>query len=345
MKPRRVSGLASPRCACLPEPARSALSDTDPIAAAVGSMPFCVCVPSRNEQDRLGVLLEALAGQDIGRVVPVAFCLNNTSDGSMAVIESARHRWSGRLQIHVETVTFSPELAHAGSARHRAMALGSHVLAQRPDAVLISTDADTRPPADWVRTNLSALAERADVVGGRLVIDQQDGPPPSMVRARALWDRYWVRVREIEDSVDPVAWDPPPRHGDHTGASLALRISTLKAAGGVPVVPLGEDRALVAAAVAVGARLRHPTAVWTRVSARTTGRAPGGMADHLALMSNDLAADRPMMAPSLDQWRERAAWRRGMRGQGRSARFLTEAEALLPPMVPDMRLSDLLETA
>ena len=329
----------------MPEIEETNLSNADPIEQAIGSMPFCVCVPARNEEDRLGILLEALAAQDLGRVVPVAICLNNTLDGSVAVIETARRRWRERLSIQVEAVTFSPNLAHAGSARRHAMALGAQVLEQQLDAVLISTDADARPPTDWVRANLVALAQGADVVGGRLVIDPRDDMSPSMARTRVIWDLYWARVREIEDAVDPVVWDPAPRHGDHTGASLALRVSTLKAAGGVPVIPLGEDRALVAAASARGARLRHPPEVWTRVSARTAGRAVGGMADHLAGMAERLAQDHPMMAPSLDQWRKRAEWRRAHRRTVDGHRSLAEAELQLPAMVPDMQLTNLLETA
>ncbi|MES2814652.1 MAG: glycosyltransferase family 2 protein, partial [Pseudomonadota bacterium] len=222
-----------------------------------GDVPFCVCVPARDEAMRLPVLLEALADQDVGGIVPVAIGLNNTTDRSVDAIEAARLRWNRRLSIQVEAVTFGPALAHAGSARRHAMALGAEVVGHRPDAVLISTDADSRPPASWVGANLTALKDGAEVIGGRLEIDDRDGLTPPMTRARRLWDDYWAAVRSIEDCVDPVPWDPAPRHGDHTGASLAMRVETWQAAGGVPVVPTGEDRALVAAAVALGARLRH----------------------------------------------------------------------------------------
>lgn len=329
----------------MPDPFPADLAKEDPIVNTIGSVPFCVCVPARNEEARLGILLGALAEQDVGCIVPVAISLNNTSDGSEAVIEAAAGRWRDRLRIRMERVTFPTELAHAGSARHHAMALGARVLEQRPEAVLISTDADSRPPPEWVRASLVALARGADLVGGRLEIDPLDGLSASMAEARALWDAYWVRVREIEDAIDPIDWDPAPRHGDHTGASLALRVLTLNDVGGVPILPVGEDRALVAAALAGGARLRHPPEVWTRVSGRTEGRAPGGMADHLAAMSESVSAGRPAMVPSLDQWRERAAWRRERRGAGGICPSLIEAEARLPPMVPDMPLADLLEAA
>jgi hypothetical protein len=225
------------------------------------------------------------------------------------------------------------------------MALGAEVVGNRRDAVLISTDADSRPPPCWIRANLAALDEGADVVGGRLEIDQDDDLTSAMVTARNMWDHYWTVVRSIEDGIDPVAWDPTPRHGDHTGASLATRVETWRAAGGVPAVPSGEDRALVAAAVAIGAHLRHPPSVWTRVSARTQGRADGGMAAHMAAMARTLDAGGALMAPSFDQWRSRAIWRRAQRLAGADPARLAVLEQQLPPMIRDMALSKAMEAA
>lgn len=317
----------------------------DPVGDATGPVSFCVCVPARNEAARLPILLEALGQQDIEGIVPVAIGLNNTTDGSMEAIEAAALRWAGRLSIRVEAVTFEPALAHAGSARRHAMALGAEVVGARHDAVLISTDADSRPPPCWIQANLAALDEGADVVGGRLEIDQDDTWSPEMAAAQSLWDRYWTAVRSIEDRIDPIPWDPTPRHGDHTGASLAMRLETWRAAGGVPAVPSGEDRALVAAAVAIGAHLRHPPSVWTRVSARTQGRADRGMATHMAAMARTLEMGRPPMAPSFDQWRSRAIWRRAQRLAGADPARLAVLEQQLPPMIRDMALSKAMEAA
>lgn len=308
----------------------------------IGAARFCVCVPAREEAARLPVLLEALAMQDVGGAVPVAISLNNTTDGSEAAVAAAASRWNGKLVIHLECVTFPKGRAHAGSARRHAMELGATMLGHEDMSVLICTDADARPPVDWVRCNLEALERGADIVGGRLEIDDREPVSDAMARGRGLWDAYWTRVRAIEDAIDPVPWDPAPRHGDHTGASLAMRVSMWRLAGGVPAIPHGEDRALVAAARQRGARLRHPQDVWTRVSPRTLGRAEGGMAAYLQAMSQVLEAGDPLMAPSLDQWRARATWRRSERvrlGDG-----LAAAEAMLAPMVADLRL-DALEAA
>lgn len=305
----------------------------------IGAARFCVCVPARDEAARLPVLLDALAEQDVPGPIPVAISLNNTTDGSEAIVEAAAARWQDKLVIHRECVTFPASRAHAGAARRHAMELGASVLGHADTAVLISTDADARPPMDWVRCNLEALARGADIVGGRLEMDEREPVSDAMARGRRLWDAYWTQVRAIEDEIDPVAWDPAPRHGDHTGASLALRIGTWRLAGGVPEIPFGEDRALVAAARQTGARLSHPNTVWTRVSPRTLGRAEGGMASHLQAMSRALDAGDALKAPSLEQWRNRARWRRSERA--RLGHGVIAAEALLPPMTADLRLDAL----
>lgn len=303
---------------------------------APGPRAWCVCVPARDEADRLGVLLDALADQDVGTPVRVLIALNNTTDRSSAAIAAVERRHAGRLLVRVDDHHFPAALAHAGSARRRAMDLGRAWVASDPAAVLISTDADSRPPRDWVRRNLEAIDRGADLVGGRLVLDDTE-TSDAMRALRALWDDYWAIVREIEDEVDPSPADPAPRHGDHTGASLAITVRALDAAGGVPAVPSGEDRALVNAARAAGFGLVHPPTVWTRVSPRLDGRALGGMAGDMRRLQQLALTGAPPTAPHFRHWRQRAEWRRRLRERaGPAVLILTERS--LPPMPHDMRL-------
>jgi hypothetical protein len=305
-----------------------------------GRPAFCVCVPARDEAAGLRTLLAALAEQDAGPV-SVSLCLNNTTDDSARVIEDCRRAHGAKLDIELDVCWFAPGLAHAGSARRRAMAGGLRHLGGRKGGVLLTTDADCRPPPTWVSANLRAIWAGADVVGGRIVIDDVDPLPPRVTFLRGLWDDYWSAVRAIEDAVDPVAWDPAPRHGDHTGASLAITAKAYRASGGVPAIPTGEDRALVEAAVAAGARLVHPLNVWVRASPRRVGRAEGGMA--AAMQSLHECADRGEipMAPALAHWRARAEWRRMRRaGPGGQAGMAAE-ERRLPPMPHDTPLTSI----
>ncbi len=298
---------------------------------------FCVCVPARDEADRLPILLDALARQDVDGPIRVSILINNTVDDSVAAVARAQAAWGERLHLAVACYDLPPERAHAGTARRLAMEAGLARI--DPDrGVLISTDADTRPPSGWISAMLRAIDAGLDIVGGRIVVDDAEPLAADMDAMQVKLDRYWACVRAIEDDIDPCRWDPAPRHGDHTGASLAILAPLYRAAGGVPAIPAGEDRALVEAAVAAGGRLGHPMSVWTRVSARTIGRATGGMADHMQALSDRVARGECTFLPSFDQWRARAAWRRMRRDQPGGDAGVARDEPLLPPMRCDMPL-------
>jgi len=299
---------------------------------------FCVCVPARNEQQRLPVLLAALAAQDCPGPIPVAVCVNNSNDGSFEVVQSAAEQWRGRLEIIVDHRNFPPDQAHAGAARRAAMSAGLARLGAARDGVLISTDADARPPRQWLSANLEAVVAGADVVGGRLVLDETEDLPPAVLALHRIWDAYWWAVRAVEDEIDPLPHDPAPRHGDHTGASLAITIDAYRRAGGVPELRSGEDRGLVIAAQAQGARLVHPLSVWTRVSPRLSGRAVEGMAEHMARLFAQARDGEPVMAPDFSHWRRRAAWRRSQRSAAGGAARLPVLESQLEPMPLDLDL-------
>lgn len=311
-----------------------------PLPYADGEPPaFCVCVPARNEAVRLPALLGALAAQDWPGVIPVVIAVNNTTDDSLDRIAAARSLHVDRLDIHVAVADFPGGLAHAGSARRLAMTEGLALLADLRTGMLVSTDADARPPVGWLRAIAAAWARGADLVGGKIVIDEEREPlPKGVARLRQAWDRYWADVRDVEDRIDPVAWDPAPRHGDHTGASLAIRAELYLVCGGVPLVPTGEDLALVRAAVAMGGRLAHPADVTVRVSPRTTGRAEGGMADAMRLLFQGAEDEISPMAPALRHWAARAAWRRQMRERPDGHARIVLQENLLPAMPNDMAL-------
>lgn len=70
---------------------------------------------------------------------------------------------------------------------------------------------------------------------------------------------------------------------------MALTVSTYRAVGGVPCVPLAEDRALADAVVRGGFRLRRSHAPLVYTSARRQGQAPGGFADLIVSYAADRA--------------------------------------------------------
>jgi hypothetical protein len=300
---------------------------------------FCVCVPARNEAERLPALLDSIAAQDWPGVIPVVIAVNNTTDDSLDRIATARSLHVDRLDIHVAVADFPAGLAHAGSARRLVMTEGLRLLADLRTGVLVSTDADARPPVGWLSAIAAAWTRGADLVGGKIVIDEEREPlPEAVARLRQAWDHYWADVRDVEDRIDPVAWDPAPRHGDHTGASLAIRAELYVACGGVPLVSTGEDLALVRAAVAMGGWLAHPADVTVGVSPRTTGRAEGGMAEAMRQLFRDAEDATSPMAPAFRHWEARAAWRRQMRERPDGQARIVRQEPLLPAMPNDMAL-------
>ncbi len=298
---------------------------------------FCVCVPARNEAVRLPILLDALAAQTVAGCISVAICINNSDDDSLTIAETVAARHRGRLDILAERCIFTQTLAHAGSARGYAMAMGHARLGGT--GVLISTDADCRPPPSWIAANLAAIVAGADIVGGQILLDDAEPIDPAVVAVRARFDHYWAMVRAIEDAIDPAPHDPPPRHGDHTGASIAIDAALFQAIGGVRPIASGEDRMLVVDAVAAGGRLVHPPSVWTRVSARTVGRAEGGMAVAMTDLAATLADGTVPRVPAFDHWRARAQWRHAERAAHGVAAMLAK-EATLPPMPADMALPE-----
>jgi hypothetical protein len=107
-----------------------------------------------------------------------------------------------------------------------------------------------------------------------------------------------------------------------SGATLGITRSAYCRVGRLPRVPLGEDKALIALLSRQDARIRYCPAVHVVTSGRTQGRAPGGVADTLAIRSREPDA---FCDEALEPFRTafaRAAWRgrlRRLHGAGRLA--------------------------
>ncbi|MGF7150287.1 hypothetical protein FHS96_003945 [Sphingomonas zeicaulis] len=105
----------------------------------------------------------------------------------------------------------------------------------------------------------------------------------------------------------------------------------------MPLVAVGDDRALVDSAMAAGGKLLHPETVWSRASARVCGRATGGMAEELARWRDALAREDALLVPDYKHWGERAQWRGAQRKVSNGAQ-LRKAEERLSPLPCDMAL-------
>ncbi len=250
-----------------------------------------IAIPVHDEVDRIGGCLKSIARQAGAPPPKVLLLLNNCRDGTAIVVRSLRRQLA--LDVEVIEHDFAPPSANAGHARALAMTLAAEQAG--PAGVLLTTDADSLAPADWLARNLAALAGGAEVVCGQAVIDPVEALAihPSLHEDDRLEIAYGTLLDELDSLIDPDPADPWPRHGEESGASLAVTVEAWRRAGGVPKLPLGEDRAFIAALRRVDARIRHDPTVHVIVSGRLQGRAAGGMAETMArrMVRQDPAID------------------------------------------------------
>jgi GT2 family glycosyltransferase len=284
--------------------------------------PRCVvAIPVKNEAERLPACLAALADQRdrLGRplereVFGIVVFANNCTDDSGDLARALRAEWS--LTLRVVEVSLMPGAADAGNARRGAMdaALGWLAEDLTTDGVILTTDADSRVSPDWIVSNLEAIHAGADMVLGQIRLDEEgDLLPEALHRRGQLESEYEALLTELDARIDPLPYDPWPRHVTISGASIAITRKIYQEVGGLPRVPLGEDKALVAALMRIDAKIRHAPAVLVTTSGRCYGRAPGGVADTLRLRSENPDA---LCDEALEPFRialRRAKWRNRLR--------------------------------
>jgi hypothetical protein len=117
--------------------------------------------------------------------------------------------------------------------------------------------------------------------------------------------------------LDPEMHDPPARHTEASGASLAVSVDAFRRVGGIPAIAAGEDRAFVRALLMIDAGVRHDPAIKVVVSGRVEGRAPGGMADAIRrrMVRQDEFTD-DLVEPAMDAFRRYSFRQRARRARG-----------------------------
>ena len=274
------------------------------------SGPVIIAIPVRNEVDRIGSCLAALAAQT--RPPDTAVLLfNNCDDGSD--VEARRMSRHVPFSLKMISVQWAPGRANAGNARRVAMRHAGNIAGGR--GALLTTDADAVVNNDWVSRNIEALAAGADAVCGRIVLDPVEALaiPNHLHADDQLESELLDLLDEIAFTLDPDPHDPRPRHVQASGASLGVSTDMFCRVGGVPKVASGEDRALVHALRLMDARVRHDAGIEVVASGRLDGRAPGGMADTISrrMRQQDEYAD-DLVEPAADAYR-RADFRRRLR--------------------------------
>jgi hypothetical protein len=277
-----------------------------------GAPHVVVAIPVKDEEARIVPCLASLAGQvdvDLADLL-VVLLLNNCRDGTAGKVREI----AGELPFAVELrhVELPAPYANAGWARRLGMEAAAETVA--PDGLILTTDADTLVEADWVAANRREIEAGADAVAGYVMADPvelMELPPAILERGSLEWE-YQQLAAEMVARVDPDPHDPWPRHNQNCGASAAITASTYRRIGGLPPRPVGEDRALFEMVRRVDGKIRHSLDVQVVTSARTDGRALGGLSDAIRLRGEPDHACDEMLEVAMMAFR-RSLWRRRLR--------------------------------
>jgi glucosyl-3-phosphoglycerate synthase len=122
-----------------------------------------VVIPARDEQRRISACLEALARQTVGTaafeaIVVVDCCADATAAATRAA--AARHGLCLRLLAGPGRGAGAARKAGMDAAAKRLLELG------RPDGLIATTDADSRPAPDWLARQLAHVARGAQAIAG-----------------------------------------------------------------------------------------------------------------------------------------------------------------------------------
>ncbi|MFZ0386583.1 MAG: glucosyl-3-phosphoglycerate synthase [Solirubrobacteraceae bacterium] len=232
-----------------------------------------VVVPARDEQDRIGTCLEALAAQTIGRH---AFETILVADRCQDRTEQVARETAERLGLNL-TILQGP-----GEGSGPARGLGMDAAAERlrslgiPRGLIATTDADSEPAPDWLERQLEHLERGADVIAGAIELAGGGAELPAAVLDRRRRDAE-RRMAEI------AAIDPGAAHHHFAGASLGVSADVYRQVGGIDATPALEDEAFAGALALHKIPILRPADVRVRTAVRTDGRAARGLSVDLAV--------------------------------------------------------------
>lgn len=134
-----------------------------------------------------------------------------------------------------------------------------------------TTDADTEVSSDWLVRQLGA---GADMVLGLVQVGQ--------------WRNHSAEVASLYEH--RYRAEASSHHHIH-GANMGFSSDAYWRVGEFAALASGEDVELVDRFEAAGCRIHWDETLWVTTSDRRKARAPGGFADHLAEVSQDVACD------------------------------------------------------
>jgi glucosyl-3-phosphoglycerate synthase len=233
-----------------------------------------VVIPARNEAASVADCLAALAEQSIpATAFETVLVADACTDGTEEVAVAAAQRLGLPL-----TVIPGPG-AGSGPARRIGMDAAADRLlsAGRPDGLIATTDADSRPAPDWLARQLAHLAGGAQVVAGLIELDEAEAarlPAQVLQRRESEAARRLAHVFELE---------PEAAHHHFAGASLGVTAAVYRRVGGIQDPPALEDEAFASRLREHGVPVLRAADVRVSTSARAEGRARRGLSVDLAV--------------------------------------------------------------
>jgi hypothetical protein len=231
----------------------------DERTAAIG-----IVVPVHDEEQTVLDCLEAIESSIMhptlrGVRCRVAIVLDSCHDSSESIVRAWRRRAAGCTSSIICCKSRNVGLARLLGC---AEILNTWSELDLRSIWLATTDADSQVPPEWLAVQLRRNEQGCDLWAGRVAVLDWSS------RNRSASKR-WGRRYALE--TDPVH-----------GASLGINGATYTEAGGFLPVCTGEDRLLYHEVRGSGAVICHDTLAPVVTSARRTGRAPDGFADHLS---------------------------------------------------------------
>ncbi|MGI8577871.1 MAG: glycosyltransferase [Nocardioidaceae bacterium] len=241
-----------------------------------------VAIPARDEQDSIDRCLASVIDavgfarkQEMVDNAAIEVSAHGCSDQTAAHARAMLRRTpTGRVVADDHSITI-------GAARDKAVRRGLQVLGPATaDVWVVSTDADTVVPVDWLAKIISvARLERAVAVVGLALLDRWFGSESG----RRAYDAV---VTSKISRVGRAGWT----HNHVYGANLAVRSDAYLSVGGFPDVRHGEDQQLVDTLALGGFRIARTCEIAVLTSGRMHGRADDGLADFLRGLDTSASA-------------------------------------------------------
>jgi glycosyltransferase involved in cell wall biosynthesis len=243
--------------------------------------PTWIVVPAFNEADHVAGSIQALgvAAAKVEGPVHVLLVDDGSTDDTAARALAAPRGALASLELlrgRAEGVGWARRVGF-----ERALELAGMVALhtpQAPEALIATTDADSRVDPHWLAVLHRRLDAGHGVIAGDVLLESETDPRLVLARAARLRARLSLLPTPERDA----------EHPHFAGSNLAFAADQLRELGPLPTPVALEDEAILERCRALGIPFVRCSESIVVTSSRTQGRAPKGLAVTLALDALEL---------------------------------------------------------